>query len=393
MKETITRLNISGREITLLGTAHVSQESVRQVEEYIATEKPDRVCVEIDQSRYRSLTDPDNWRKLNIHEVLRKKQGFLLLANLVLASFQKRLGLDLGVKPGTEMIRAIEVARKHEIPFSLCDREIQITLRRAWMRSGLWNRMKLLAALLEAIFRKEEMSSEEIEGLKDKDAIQDMMEDLARELPRAKEVLIDERDRFLAARIFETTEPRVLAVVGAGHVPGMVARLTQLEATDPAQVSADMEEISRLPDGSWLSRVVPYIIPAVVIGLIGWGFYRAGWETGVRNLSLWFLVNGSLSALGAAAALAHPVTVLVSFIAAPITSMNPTIGVGIVSGLVEALLRKPRVQDFETLQDDITSVRGFFRNRITRVLLVFFFSTLGSAVGTFIALPMLFPGR
>jgi pheromone shutdown-related protein TraB len=251
--------------------------------------------------------------------------------------------------------------------------------------------MKLLAALLEAVFRKEDLTSEEIESMKDRDAVQDMMEDLARELPKAKEVLIDERDRFLAARIYETPESRVLAVVGAGHVPGMIRRLEELESTDPSLIRADIDNISQLPGSTRLSRIIPYIVPTVVIGLIGWGFARAGWETGFRNLSQWFLVNGTLSAAGAAAALAHPVTILISFVAAPFTSMNPTIGVGIVSGLVEAALRKPRVQDFENLQEDITSVRGFFRNRITRVLLVFFFSTLGSAIGTFIALPLLFP--
>ncbi len=385
-RENIRRLSLGDREFILIGTAHVSRESVLEVEEAIREEKPDRVCVEIDQSRYRSLDKGTNWESLNIYEVIKQRKGFLLLANLVLSSFQRRIGVDLGITPGEEMKRAIEVAREEQIPFSFCDREIQITLRRAWKRAGLWSKNKMLAALLSSVFAKEKLSDEDIEKLKAKNALEDMMEELASYLPSVKEVLIDERDRFLATKIYESSGNRVLAVVGAGHLEGIVKRLGELHE---GSVSTDLGEIDQIPAPSKLSRIIPWIIPAIVAGLLIAGFFRSGWQEGISMLWLWILVNGTLSAAGALAALAHPVTVIVSFLAAPITSMNPTIGVGFVSGILESVVRKPRVKDFESLQDDLATVRGFYRNRITHILIVFFFSSVGSAVGTFIGIPWL----
>jgi pheromone shutdown-related protein TraB len=310
----------------------------------------------------------------------------MLLANLVLSAFQRRLGEDMGVKPGQEMQRAVEVARERGIPFSLCDRGIQVTLRRAWSMSGFWGKNKMLAALLGSVFTSEKLTSEQIEELKQKNALQSMLEELSEYLPSAKEVLIDERDRYLATRIFETTERKVLAVVGAGHVDGIVQWLHALHA---GEVSADVQSIDRIPPPARVTRILPWLVPAAVLGLIVAGFFRSGWELTLSMLWMWVLVNGTLSAIGALVALAHPVTIIVSFLAAPITSMNPTIGVGIVAGLLEAVLRKPRVSDFEQLPQDIVTLKGFFRNRLTHVLLVFFFSTIGSAIGTFIGIPFL----
>lgn len=385
-RETIQRVRLGEREIVLLGTAHVSSESVRDVERTIEEESPERVCVEIDEGRYRAMSESRSWSDLNIYQVLRERKGFMLLANLVLSAFQRKLGEDMGVKPGQEMRRAVEVAQEKSIPFSLCDREIQVTLRRAWSMSGFWGKNKMLAALLGSVFSSEKLTSEQIEELKQKNALQSMLEELSEYLPSAKEVLIDERDRYLATRIFETSEAKVLAVVGAGHMDGIVRWLHALHA---GEVSADVESIDRIPSPAKVTRILPWLVPAAVLGLIVVGFFRSGWELTLSMLWMWVLVNGTLSAIGALVALAHPVTIVVSFLAAPITSMNPTIGVGIVAGLLEAVLRKPRVADFERLPQDIVTVRGFFRNRLTHVLLVFFFSTIGSAIGTFIGIPFL----
>jgi len=177
-------------------------------------------------------------------------------------------------------------------------------------------------------------------------------------------------------------------VVGAGHVPGIVEWLKRLHQGE----TPDLDGLDRVPPPGKIRKVLPWIIPVLVLGLITWGFVRSGWDGGFQMLLRWFLVNGTLSGIGAIIALAHPVTIAASILGAPFTSMNPTIGVGFVSGFLEAVLRKPRVEDFERLQDDIVSVRGFYRNRITRILLVFFFSSLGSSIGTFVALPFLFPG-
>lgn len=387
--ESIQRLRFNGREIVLVGTAHVSKESVSEVERILEAEQPDRVCVEIDEARRKSLSSGSGWSQLNIYRVIREKRAFLLLGNLVLSSFQRRIGSDLGVKPGEEMLAAMNAAEARGIPVSLCDRELPVTLRRAWAKTGLWGKNKLLAALLSSVFTKEKLTSEEVEALKKKNALDSMMEELAGFLPSVKEVLIDERDQFLATRIFESEGSKIVAVVGAGHMPGIVRWLERLNS---GEATADLSEIESVPPKKAWTKVVPWIIPAVVVGLIGWGFLRAGWEGGLTMLGRWILVNGTLSAAGAAAAMAHPFTIVVSFLAAPFTSMNPTIGVGFVAGLLEAVVRKPRVADVESLQEDIATFRGFFRNRVTRILLVFFFASVGSAIGTFVALPFLFPG-
>lgn len=385
-----TTVEVAGKRITLVGTAHVSQESVDDVTTAIEELEPDRVCVEIDAARFRAMTQGQDWSNLNIRKVIKERKGFLLLGNLVLQSFQRRIGEELGIKPGEEMREAVRVAEAREIPVALCDRDIQVTLRRAWASTGLWGKNKMLAAMLSSLFSREELSKEEIEELKQKSALQGMMEELAEFLPSAKTVLIDERDQYLATRIFEQAEANIVAVVGAGHVNGIVAHLHRLARQEESATTID--ELDVVPPRKAISRALPYVIPAVVLGLIGWGFVQSGWQGGLELFMRWVLVNGTLSAVGALAALAHPVTIIASFVAAPITSMNPTIGVGIVTGLIEAIVREPRVRDFEHLQEDILSVRGFFRNRVTHVLLVFFFSSIGSAIGTFVAFPFLFPG-
>ncbi len=384
--ETVTRLRIGEREIILVGTAHVSRESVDEVARVIEEESPSRVCVEIDNARYQSIVQGATWSGVNIYQVIRERKGFLLLGNLVLASFQKRMGVDLGVRPGEEMIESIRIAEERGIPVSLCDRDIQVTLRRAWSKSGFWGKNKMLAALLSSVFTNEKLTTEEIEALKQKSALESMMQELAGYLPSVKEVLIDERDRYLATRIYETTEERVVAVVGAGHVPGIVRWIERLQA---GEVERDLTDISEVPPRSRFARAIPWIIPALVVGLLVLGFARHGWQMTLNMALLWVVVHGALSALGALIALAHPLTILVAFVASPLTSLNPTIGVGFVTGLLEAVIRKPRVQDVESLQDSISTLRGFFRNRITHILMVFFLSSVGSAIGTFVGIPFL----
>lgn len=388
-QDTVTRVTLGDKTIILIGTAHVSKESVTEVETIIRDEEPDRVCVEIDEGRYRALTSKQDWASIDIYQVIRERKVLFLLGNYVLSSFQRRLGLDLGVKPGEEMIKAIAVAQELDIPFSLCDREIQTTLRRAWRLASFWGKAKMLAALLSSAFTSEELTAEDIEQLKVKGAVEGMMSELASYLPRVKSVLIDERDRYLATKIFEAEGQRVVAVVGAGHVGGIVS---WLESLQDGKADADLAPIETVPPPGVAAKVAPWILPAVIVSLIVWGFFRSGLDGGLEILLRWILVNGTLSAIGAIAALAHPVTVVASFAAAPITSMNPTIGVGMVSAAVEAFMRKPRVQDFEALSEDTATIRGFFRNRFTKILVVFLLSTIGSAIGTFIAIPFLFPG-
>jgi pheromone shutdown-related protein TraB len=351
------------------------------VRNVIEQENPDQVCVEIDRSRYNSLTRQDTWKNLNITQVLRQGKGFLLLANLILASFQKRMGLDLGIKPGAEMIEAINTAKNMDIPFTLSDRELQITLKRAWSKSGFWKKFKMLAVMLASIFSSQKLSEEEIEQLKKKSALQGMLEELSQYLPSVKEVLIDERDIYLATKVFQSEGKKVVAVVGAGHVPGMIERLKKLR---DHEVSDDVGYLEVVPRKSTLARSLPWVLPVAIIAAIVTGFVVRGSDVTLPYIYKWILINGTLSAIGAIAALAHPLTILLAFVAAPFTSLVPVIGVGILTGILEGALRKPRVRDFENLHDDIASFKGFFRNRFTHVLIVFMLSNIGSSIGTFI---------
>ncbi|MBN2445070.1 MAG: TraB/GumN family protein [Spirochaetales bacterium] len=382
MSDNITKVKIGEREIILLGTAHVSEESVNEVEDSIRNEKPDRVCIEIDKSRYTSLTNKSMWKDMSIPQVLKEKKGFLLLANLVLSSFQKRLGIDLGVKPGAEMMKAIDISEELGIPFSFCDREIQTTLKRAWSKTGFWGKNKMLAAMISSVFVKEKLSKEEIEKLKEKNALENMMEELAQYMPQVKSVLIDERDRFLATKIFTSEGKKIIAVVGAGHVKGIITWLNNLHE---GKASTDLSDIDVVQKKSFISQTIPFILPVIIVSIIILRFLFGGVKGGVDMLTTWILINGTLSAIGAIIAFAHPITIIIAFVAAPITSLIPVLGVGLFTGLVEYKFRKPHVADFENISEDLTSFKGFYRNRFIHILLVFFFSNLGSTIGTFVA--------
>ncbi len=386
LSDTLTRISIQDKEIFLIGTAHVSSDSVKEVKDFIANEAPDRVCLELDPGRYKNMMEGQSWENVNIQTIIKKGQGFFLLANLALSSFQKRMGAQTGAAPGEEMKIAALAAKEAGIPYSLCDRDIQITLRRAWQKSSFWNKMKMLGVLISAAFSREELSEQDIEALKERSALSGMMEELAQELPSVKAVLIDERDQYLATKIFLAPGKKLVAAIGAGHAPGIAAAIERLAAGDQ---QTDLSELKTLPKAPRFNKFLPWIIPAVVICMMAYGFINAGWNQGLKMFFYWFLVNGILSGIGAIIALAHPLTVLLSVLLAPFTSLNPTIGVGIVVGMVEASVRKPRVYDFDHINEDILSIKGFYTNRVTHALIVFFFTSIGSTIGTFLAFPFL----
>ena len=377
-------LNLNNKEIILLGTAHVSQASCDEVKTAIIEKKPDCVAIELDEQRFASLNDSEKWKNLDIIKVLREKKGFLMLANLVLSSFQKRMGANVGVKPGDEMRAGIEAAKGLEIPAEMVDRPIQTTLRRAWaINSGL-GKMKLLSALFASAMTKEEISGDEIENLKEKSEMDGMMAELSEFMPGVKEVLIDERDFYLAAHIWEAVQKEnrksVIAVLGAGHLPGVQAHLEKIAQ---GQESTDTQEISSLPKKKIGSKILGWLIPVIIVVLIALGFVYGGMTKGIDLLSSWVFWNAALAGLGALLAGGHPLTVLMAAVGAPFTSLCPLVGVGMFAGIVQAFVCKPKVADMETVMDDM-SVKGFYKNRLLRVLLVFFLSSLGSSVGTFV---------
>ena len=391
MSQTEKHLTLQGREFILLGTAHISHESIVQVTTSIRDEAPDCVAIELDEQRYASMKNPEAWKNLDIVKVLKGGQGFVLMANLVLASFQKRMGADVGVKPGEDMKAAITVAEEMNVPAVMVDRPIQMTLKRAWAKNSLWGKCKLLAVLLSSAFEKSEISAEEIERLKNESEMDSMMNEIAEYLPAVKEVLIDERDRYLASRIWDAkvngeAAKKIVAVLGAGHLPGVVRHLEALAA---GTVSSDTTEISQLPPSGIGGKVAGLVFPVLIVGLIVAGFFTGGARASLDMLVQWVLWNGSLAALGALLAGGHILSVLAGFVGAPLATLNPVVGVGLFTGLVQAWVNKPKVEDMERLSDDATSIKGIYKNRILRVLLVFFLSSIGGVIGNFIAVPSL----
>jgi len=365
---------LDGKKILLIGTAHISQSSVDEVNTVINQVNPDTVCIELCSSRYQAMLAKDQWKNMDIFKVIREGKSFLLFANLIMTAFQKRLGSRLGVKPGSEMFEAANVAEKLNSELVLADRDVKITLQRTWRGMRFWGKMKVLGQLLASLFIREEISKEEIEKLKESDALSEAMKMLAEQSPEMKRILIDERDQYMAEKIRQSMGKLVVAVVGAGHVKGLTAELENKH---------NLAELESVPPTGKAVAWIKWGIPALIIALIVYGFFTVDTDVSIEMIQRWFLINGTLSALGTAAAFGHPITIATAFVAAPFTSLNPTIAAGWVAGLVEALLRKPQVRDFENLADDITHLKGFWQNNITRILLVVIFANLGSAIGTF----------
>lgn len=372
--ENVYRLDLDGRELILIGTAHVSRKSVDEVKDIIENEKPDTVCVELCQSRYQSLADADKWKNTDIIKVVREGQAFLLLANLILSSYQKKLAKKFGVKPGQEMIQAVTSAEESGAEICLADRDIKTTMLRLWRNIGLWGKLKLFMQLMMSVALDEELSEEELEKMKTRDMLATALEDMSRSFPRLTSILIDERDQYLAQKIKEAPGDKVVAVLGAGHIPGIMKELEN---------EHDLEALTRVKPPSRVSKIIAWSIPLIIVTVIALTF-SVDRTTGIEQILSWILWNGSLGVLGAVLALAHPLAILTAFVAAPISSMSPLLAAGWFAGLTEAMVRKPSVKDFESLAEDTNTLKGFWRNKVTHILLVVVFANIGSSIGTVI---------
>jgi len=379
-KENIHHLTFEDKEIYLVGTAHVSRESVNLVNEVINEKRPDTVCVELCESRYESLTQKKAWQEANVFRVIREKKAFLLLSNLILVYFQKKIGHKLGARPGEEMMRAIESAEGVSASIHLADRDIRTTLARTWRLMGLWTKIKLLAQIITSAGGLESITEEQIEEMKKKDVLETLLAEIGEELPEVKNILIDERDQYLTYKIRTAPGKRIVAVVGAGHVPGIKHYWN---------LPLDIEPLKQIPPRSKLISIFKWVIPLLILALFILGFFSAGTSTTTHMLKWWILANSILAGLGAALALAHPLTIFSAVVSAPLTSLNPMIAAGWVSGLVETFVGKPKVRDFERLPEDISSLKGFWKNKISRILLVVVFTNIGSSLGTFVAIPLM----
>ena len=383
-EQPIRDITVGETRITLLGTAHVSRLSAEAVAHMLEQGHYDAVAVELCPSRHNALVNPDAIAQMDLFQVLREKKASTITASLALGAFQQRLAEQFGIEPGAEMRAAVNIARDKHLPVILIDREIGTTLKRVYRNVPWWKRMYLVSGLFASLVSREEVSEEELEKLKEGDMLESTFNQFAEESRELYEPLIDERDRYMAARLLadaaEEGHRHILAVVGAGHLRGIENYLRE-PAADP---QATIRELDTLPPpGKWGKRI-PWLIVAVILTGFAIGFARSP-QLGWQLVADWVLINGGLSALGALIAGAHPLTTLGAFVAAPLTSLNPTIGAGMVTGALETWLRKPRVLDFSKLRQDAAHLKGWWRNRVTRVLLVFVLSTLGSAVGTWVA--------
>jgi pheromone shutdown-related protein TraB len=373
-----------GVRFTLLGTAHVSRASVEEVRRLIEGGDFDAVAIELCATRHEAMHHPERMAEMNLFRVLREGRAGMVAASLFLGAYQRRLGEQLGTEPGAEMRAAEEAARDRGLPLWLVDREIGVTLRRVYRGLPWWQKLPLLSGLLGGLLSREQISEEEIERLKQGDILESSFSEFAERSPLLYETLVAERDRYMAQRLLEESRldgkpaREVLVVVGAGHLEGLARALGEAQA-DAEQRAA----LERTPPPARWPRVLPWVIAVVILTGFAAGFMRSP-DLGLRMVTDWVLINGGLSAFGAAAALAHPVTILGALLAAPLTSLNPTIGAGFVAAAIELCMRQPQVADFQALRDDVIRARGWWSNRVARVLLVFLFVTLGSAAGTYI---------
>lgn len=377
--EDVHFVNKDGREIIIVGTAHISRQSADLVREVIEKEKPDVVCVELDEKRMKALSEKNRWENLDIRKIIKEKQLSTLIINLVLASYQKKLGEKLGVTPGTELLEAVQTANENNIPVELCDREVRVTLRRAWHSMGFWQKMKLIAGGFGGIFEKQELTEEKLAELRSKDVLSEMMDELGKAMPVLKKVIIDERDQYIAQKMKEAKGNKIVSVVGAGHVKGIINVLEKDE-------KIDLKEIEIIPKPSPVAKIIGWGIPVIIVGSILFIGYSKGLNEAGDNALFWILANGIPSAIGAMIAFAHPLTILTAFFAAPVTSLTPLIGAGYVAAFVQAYFQPPLVKDFQSVSENTKKFSMWWKNRLLKVLLVFILASLGSVLGTYVGL-------
>ncbi|WP_346795719.1 TraB/GumN family protein [Halomonas sp. Bachu 37] len=381
----INVIEVGATRYTLLGTAHVSAESAEDVRRLIDSGEYDAVAIELCDSRHHSMTNPDAMGEQDLFQVFRAGKAGMVAASLALGAFQQRIAEQSGIQPGAEMRAAVEESKKRDLPLLLVDRDVGVTLKRIYRNVPWWQRFGLFSGLLGSVLSRQEVSSADIEKLKEGDMLEATFNEFAAESEALYTPLIRERDRYMALRLMEDAPAgryrNVLVVLGAGHLKGTAEHLA---APLPESPTVEREALEATPPPSSIWKALPWVITALVLTGFVIGFSR-NTELGWQLIVEWFLINGVLSALATVAALAHPVTVVATFFAAPLTSLNPTIGAGFVAAGVELYMRKPKVRDFSTLRHDVTQLKGWWKNRVSRTLLVFMLATLGSAAGTWIA--------
>lgn len=375
MEEHIVRLDYQGKQIILVATAHVLKQSAELIKKVIHEERPDSVCVELDEERYQSILNPKAWENTDIIQVIKSKKVGFLLANLILGSYQKRIAKDLDTVAGQEMLEGINSAKETGAQLVLADRSIQTTFTRIWRKLNLWDKSKLLFDLLVSEDDDKSLSNDDVSELLKTDVLASVTAQVREKFPKIADILISERDQYLAHMIKEAPGKTVVAVLGGAHVPGVTQEIFKTQ---------DIAELSKVPAKNPVSRVLGWAIPVLIIGMMLYSLIM-NVETGVRQLSSWALWTGVPAAVFTALSFGHPLSILTSLVAAPFTTLNPLIACGWITGLVEATIRKPTVQDINNIPRDIFSLKYFFKNRFLKVLLIVIMANIGSSIGSFAA--------
>ena len=366
--------------LRLLGTAHVATASVEAVKEQIETYQPKIVGVELCKTRHDALVEGRRLDKEGLRRVIKEGKAPMVLMQAMLSAEQRRLGLNEGQEPGAELLAAVETARVAGIDVALVDRDIQVTMRRAWKKMKWRERFRLLFSL----FGDDEELEEDFdldELLTDSDLLSTMMEDLKEFSQGAGEALIDERDRYIAEKIMQSkTEEKMLVVVGAGHLKGIERALNPYNPLS----TEEFESISTVPKKGIVGKVLPFAIPLIVMGLVGFALFNNNEVYYVKMLTVWTLFNAIFAAIGCILARGHPLAILTAALASPITSLNPALAAGWFAGYVQLRISEPTTEDLQQFLKG-TSIGGFWSNRAGRVLLVTALTNLGSMLGAWFA--------
>ncbi len=375
MNENIVKVNYKDKEIYLVKTAHVSKNSINDVRECINEVKPDAICIELDEDRYKKLSEPDKWRETDIIKIIKEKKVGFLLVNIILSSFQRRMAKNMDTSSGGEMLEGIKASKELNVPLVLADRPIRITFSRIWNSLGINEKSKLLVSIIGSIFDDEEISEEDLAALKEADALEAALNEVGKEFPVVKKILVDERDEYLSSKIKNANGKKIVAIIGAAHANGLIKALDK---------DVDTKELEVVNKKKGIGSIIKWLIPIAILSAIIYTLITNR-DVGISQIKSWILWNGTLSALGVLLALGHPLSILTAFVMAPITSLNPLLAAGWFAGIVEAMIRKPKVKDFEDLGEDTSSLKGFWKNRVTRILLVVVFANLFSSIGTIIS--------
>ena len=384
--KTSQTIHLEDVTIDILGTAHISAQSREQVRQALAVGNYDLVAVELCPKRHQNLANNQEFLQQDLENIIRRREVVSSAIMLALSGYQKSLSEDLGVELGGEFVEAINYTKKTDTPLALVDRNADITLKRLFSKLSWWRKALLMTSFIGGFFYREKLTPKEIENLKDQDTIEGMLKDMPCGTPTLLEVILTERDDYMALKLLEKIRQKgaksVFLIVGLAHKKGICKLLTHY-GLSPQNTTSRITDYEKIPKASWFSRMFPWFIMLIIVTGFILGFHKDT-GLGIEMLEYWVLINGGLASLGAVLSCAHPMTIITVFLAAPLTSLNPAIGVGMVAILVELYLRKPKMADFDALRKDVASLSGWRRNRIARALLTAFACTIGSIIGTYL---------